>query len=162
VDRAVAVLFCGFVGFCVGAAATFVIGISQITSPACDGPCDQWNGVAAVSVVVGCLVAALFGFAWYRLSEPSSAERALMASQGKLAYRFVPVGREDAQHENSHVVTVTTERLGIGSRIEVELLGYRMWEVIEIRDGPNPLVGCTDNDGRAIPCGGTVICKGVG
>jgi hypothetical protein len=141
-----------------------MIGISQTGSAACDGPCfDQWDGVVVASVVVGCLVAAVFGTAWYRLTRPSFVDEARTTSTlvEKVAYRFVPLGDDGAVNDESQLVTITTQRLGIGSRIETELLGFTAWEVVEIRVGAEPFVSASDEDGRAIPFGGTVICRGV-
>ncbi len=46
-------------GFVVGFAAAFVVGVHQTLAPECDGPCfDEWNGVLHSALRVG-VVAAL-------------------------------------------------------------------------------------------------------
>ncbi len=77
------------------------------------------------------------------------------------AYRFLPCDEDGNPRENSRYTTVTTERLDIGSTIEVALFGYTKWEVVELRAETGSLAGAWDKDGNEVTFAGTVICRGV-
>jgi hypothetical protein len=81
--------------------------------------------------------------------------------QESVAYRFVPCDADGHPRENSQYTTISTERLGVGSRIDADLLGYQTWEVVEVRKATSPLLGAQDRGGKDIPLAGTVICRGV-
>jgi hypothetical protein len=79
----------------------------------------------------------------------------------QVAYRFVPCARDDLPLEPSQFTLVATERLGVGSTIDVELLGYSRWEVVELRPESRPLLGASDRLGNEVPLAGSVVCRGI-
>lgn len=80
--------------------------------------------------------------------------------ENSVAYRFVPCDSNGNPRENSQL-TITTEPLGVGSKIEAAILDYQTWEVVEVRDATSPLVAARDSFGRDIALAGTVVCRGV-
>jgi hypothetical protein len=81
---------------------------------------------------------------------------------GKAAYRFLPCDDEGRPREQSQVTSIhdTSEALAVGSVIEVDILGYKTWEVVEVRQNPGGLMSAADADG-VIPLGGTLVCRGI-
>lgn len=81
-----------------------------------------------------------------------------------MAYRFLPCDDEGRPREQSQFTSIhdATERVSVGSVIEADLLGYRRWEVVEMREGSEGLMSVTGADGDPIPVGGTLVCRGVG
>lgn len=82
---------------------------------------------------------------------------------GKVAYRFLPCDHEGRSREQSQFTSIrdATETLGVGSVIEADLLGYRRWEVVEVREASEGLMSMTGSDGSPIPVKGTLVCRGV-
>jgi hypothetical protein len=79
----------------------------------------------------------------------------------EVAYRLVPCDEEGQPCENSQYTTITTERLDIGTRIDLALFGYTTWEVVEVRSETGPLLGARDRFGNKVPLAGTLICRGT-
>jgi hypothetical protein len=79
----------------------------------------------------------------------------------QIAYHFVPCDEDGQPRENSQYTTITSERLGVGSRLEEALFGYTTWEVVEVRSGTRPLLGARDRSGNNVPLAGTLICRAV-
>ena len=82
---------------------------------------------------------------------------------GKVAYRFLPCDAEGRPREQSRFTSIhdATETVTVGLVIEADLLGYRRWEVVEVREGLDGLMSVTGADGDPIPVEGTLVC-GVG
>ena len=56
------IVLAALVGFGVGFIVTFLIGIEETASPACDGPCfERWDEVLWVSGGIGVVTAIVFG-----------------------------------------------------------------------------------------------------
>ena len=83
---------------------------------------------------------------------------------GKIAYRFLPCDDEGRPREQSQFTSIhdATEAVGVGSVIEADLLGYRRWEVVEVRKRAEGLMSVTGAEGDPIPVEGTLVCRGVG
>ena len=83
---------------------------------------------------------------------------------GKVAYRFIPCDNEGRPREQSQFTSIhdATQTVGVGSVIEADLLGYRRWKVIEVREGSEGLMSVTGADGDPISVAGTLVCRGVG
>jgi hypothetical protein len=81
----------------------------------------------------------------------------------KVAYRFLPCGDDGSPRENSQLTLLRdeSETIGVGSVIETDLLGYKKWQVIEVRTDSGPLISSTHADGKPLPVGGTLVCRGV-
>jgi hypothetical protein len=80
----------------------------------------------------------------------------------ELAYRFVPCDEGGRPRENSQITTIREEgTVGLGSVLEIEILGFRRWEVIEVRASSGRLSAATAADGTDIPLGGTLVCRGI-
>ena len=82
---------------------------------------------------------------------------------GKVAYRFLPCDQDGHPRETSRYTTIAEdgEELGLGSVIEAEILGYRTWEVVDVRETPGSLLAATDAVGTEMPLGGTLVCRGL-
>lgn len=79
----------------------------------------------------------------------------------QFAYRLVPCDEDGQPRENSQYTTITSERLGVGSRLEAALFGYTTWEVVEVRSATRPLLGARVRSGNDVPLAGTLICRAV-
>ncbi len=73
----------------------------------------------------------------------------------------MPCDESGDPRENSRYTTITTERLDVGSTIEVSVFGWTVWEVIEVRHTTRPLLGAKDRLGNDLPLTGTLLCRGV-
>jgi len=80
---------------------------------------------------------------------------------GQIAYRFVPCDGDGHPRENSRYTTITSERLGTGSRLAAPLFGYTTWEVVEVRVATQPPLGARDRLGNDLRLAGTLICRAV-
>jgi hypothetical protein len=82
-----------------------------------------------------------------------------------LAYRFLPLDREDQPRGESQYVVMSEREPTVGDRVDARLLGYEVWEVVERRSGTagaaSVLLAVADPDGRDVPPAGTLICRGV-
>lgn len=82
----------------------------------------------------------------------------------RLAYRFVPLDDQGRLRESSRYTIVTPNELQVGDHIEQSLMGYDVWEVVEVSDatsGDSLPVAVTDSSGVDIPLRGSVTCRGV-
>jgi hypothetical protein len=79
----------------------------------------------------------------------------------QIAYRFLPCDEDGRPRETSQYATITCERLGVGSRLDVAIFGHTTWEVVELREAPGPLLGARDRFGNDVPLAGTLICRAV-
>ena len=81
----------------------------------------------------------------------------------KVAFRFLPCDDNGRPREQSQFTSIhdTSESVAVGSLIEADLLGYRRWEVVEVREETGGLMSATVSDGDPIPLGGTLVCRGV-
>jgi hypothetical protein len=83
---------------------------------------------------------------------------------GKVAYRFVPCDEDGRSRESSEYTSIhdTSETIEVGTVIEADLLGYRPWEIVEVREDSGGLMSVSGADGDPIRLGGTLVCRGVG
>jgi hypothetical protein len=81
----------------------------------------------------------------------------------KVAFRFLPCDGDGRPREQSQFTSIhdMSEGVVVGSLIEADLLGYRRWEVVEVREETGGLMSATGADGDPIPLGGTLLCRGV-
>jgi hypothetical protein len=77
------------------------------------------------------------------------------------AYRFVPCNADGTPRENSELALLTSERLTVGSTVDLELDGFSRWEVVELRPETGPLIRATDASGNDLGVGGTIVCRGI-
>jgi hypothetical protein len=82
----------------------------------------------------------------------------------RVAFRFVPCDEHGHPHKESQFTSIheKAEPLAVGSVIEADFLGYDRWEVVEVREDSEGLIGATDRNGDPIPLGGTLVCRCVG
>jgi len=83
----------------------------------------------------------------------------------KVAYRFVPCDEDGRPRENSQYTWVcdASEKIEVGSVLETDApsLGYRRWEVVEIREDSGGLIRAIGRDGTPRGFGGTLVCRGI-
>jgi hypothetical protein len=88
----------------------------------------------------------------------------------ELAYRFVPIGDNDATRNEppldlatrqSRYTLLTTRELRVGEQIQQAMLGYEIWEVVKLLPAPGPLQRTRDDSGAEIVPAGTAICRGL-
>jgi hypothetical protein len=81
---------------------------------------------------------------------------------GRLAYHFIPCDEHGRPRENSQITTIREEgTVGLGSVLEIEILGFRRWEVIEVLESSARRYGATAADGTEIPLGPSLVCRGL-
>jgi hypothetical protein len=79
----------------------------------------------------------------------------------KVAFRSLPCDGDGRVREQSQFTSIhdLTEGVEVGSLIEADLLGYRRWEVVEVREETVGITRATGADGDPIPLGGTLVCR---
>lgn len=55
-------------------------------------------------------------------------------------------------------ITVEAE-LRPGDSVNLNILGHRTWDVIDVQPGAEGLISARDAEGRELPIAGTVICR---
>ena len=82
----------------------------------------------------------------------------------KVAYRFLPCGRDGRPRESSQYTYVAdaAEIFSTGSVIDSGVLGVKKWQVVEVREETGPLRGARDSDGSDLALGGTLVCQPLG
>jgi hypothetical protein len=82
----------------------------------------------------------------------------------RVAFRFVPCDEQGHPRKESQFTSIheKAEPLAVGSVIEADFVGYDRWEVVEVREDSEGLIGATDRNGDPIPLGGTLVCRCVG
>ena len=76
-----------------------------------------------------------------------------------IAYRFVPLDASGSPRSSSQYRVTVDSRLRPGEYVDLNMLGHRTWEVLEVRPEAEGLISSRDPDGREIPVAGTIICR---